>query len=65
MQCWYPDWAVPCKHLAAAIYKVSAEIDNNPFLVFSLHHVDLIREMGKRGIFVTKKNTEIPALADL
>src|SRR5690606_12711672 len=29
MQCSCPDWAVPCKHLAAVIYKVSAEIDNN------------------------------------
>jgi len=24
MQCNCPDWAVPCKHLAAVIYKVSA-----------------------------------------
>ncbi|MBJ7428443.1 MAG: SWIM zinc finger family protein, partial [Bacteroidia bacterium] len=24
MQCSCPDWAVPCKHLAAVIYKVSA-----------------------------------------
>ncbi|MBK6818602.1 MAG: SWIM zinc finger family protein [Bacteroidetes bacterium] len=31
MQCSCPDWAVPCKHLAAVIYKISAEIDNNPF----------------------------------
>jgi len=65
MQCNCPDWAVPCKHLAAVIYKVSAEIDNDPFLVFSLHRVDLIAELNKRGIFVTKQNTEIPNLADL
>ncbi|NLO00982.1 MAG: helicase SNF2, partial [Bacteroidales bacterium] len=45
MQCSCPDWAVPCKHLASVIYKVSAEIDNNPFLVFSLHNVDLLSEM--------------------
>lgn len=30
MNCNCPDWAVPCKHLAAVIYKISAEIDNNP-----------------------------------
>ncbi len=65
MQCSCPDWAVPCKHLAAVIYKVSAEIDNDPFLVFSLHKVDLLGEMNKRGIFVTRENTEIPNLADL
>lgn len=31
-QCCCPDLAVPCKHLAAVIYQLSAEIDNNPFL---------------------------------
>jgi len=30
MQCSCPDWAVPCKHLAAVIYMVSREIDNRP-----------------------------------
>ncbi len=56
MQCSCPDWAVPCKHLASVIYKVSAEIDNNPFLVFELHNVDLILELNKLGIFVNKYN---------
>jgi uncharacterized Zn finger protein len=65
MQCSCPDWAVPCKHLAAVVYKVSTEIDNDPFLVFKLHQLDLIEEMNKRDIFVTKKNTEIPTLAGL
>ena len=55
MQCSCPDWAVPCKHLAAVVYKVSAAIDNDPFLVFSLHNVDLIAEMNKRGIFINKE----------
>ncbi len=50
MECSCPDWAVPCKHLAAVIYKTSMEIDNNPFLVFSLHGVDLMKELEKRGI---------------
>ena len=45
MQCNCPDWAVPCKHLAAIIYKISLEIDNNPFLVFQLHNVDLPKEL--------------------
>lgn len=65
MQCSCPDWAVPCKHLAAVIYKVSAEIDNNPFLVFGLHKVDLIAALNKRGIFVKKEKVELPALKDL
>lgn len=50
MHCSCPDWAVPCKHLAAVIYKISMEIDNNPFLVFSLHGIDLFKELEKRGI---------------
>ncbi len=65
MECSCPDWAVPCKHLAAVIYKVSAEIDNNPFLVFNLHHVDLLLELNKRGIVIKKENTEIPYLTEL
>ncbi len=65
MNCSCPDWAVPCKHLASVIYKVSAEIDNNPFLVFTLHNVDLLAELGKLGIVIKKANTEIPQLRKL
>lgn len=65
MQCSCPDWAVPCKHLASVIYKVSAEIDNNPFLVFELHNVNLIEELNKRGIFVNKTSIQIPKITDL
>jgi len=66
MQCSCPDWAVPCKHLAAVIYMVSQEIDNNPFLVFQIHNVNLIEELNKRGIFIeTNKNAEILKLAIL
>ncbi|KUK57413.1 MAG: SNF2-related protein, partial [Bacteroidetes bacterium 38_7] len=55
MQCSCPDWAVPCKHLAAVIYMISREIDNNPFLVFEMHRVNLIGELKKRGIFVEEQ----------
>jgi uncharacterized Zn finger protein len=65
MQCSCPDWAVPCKHLASVIYKVSAEIDNNPFLVFSLHNVDLIQEMNKLGLVIHKESIEIPEIKNL
>ena len=50
MKCSCPDWAVPCKHLAAVIYMMSREIDNNPFLVFTLHGVDLMDELKSRGV---------------
>lgn len=65
MVCNCPDWAVPCKHLAAVIYKVSAEIDNNPFLVFGLHNVDLIGELEKENIHVSTENTEVALLSDI
>ena len=64
MQCSCPDWAVPCKHLASVIYMMSREIDNNPFLVFEIHKVNLIDELNNRGIYVADpKKTEIPVLA--
>lgn len=66
MQCSCPDWAVPCKHLAAVVYKISAEIDNNPFLVFRLHRVDLVAELKKRNIYIQHDdNDAIPLLLDL
>nr|WP_314497081.1 DEAD/DEAH box helicase [uncultured Chryseobacterium sp.] len=64
MQCNCPDWAVPCKHLASVIYKLSEEIDNNPFLVFDLHLLDLIAELKKRGLHIDAQSGNIPALTD-
>lgn len=65
MQCSCPDWAVPCKHLASVIYKVSAEIDNNPFLVFELHRVDLPGEMARAGVVINNMSTEVPRINNL
>lgn len=66
MQCNCPDWAVPCKHLAAVIYQLSAEIDNNPFLVFQLHRVDLPTELKKENIHIEDKGeASVPSLATL
>ncbi len=66
MQCSCPDWAVPCKHLAAVIYMISQEIDNDPFLVFRIHKVDLTKELSDRGIFIEmNKTTEILQLSEL
>jgi len=66
MQCSCPDWAVPCKHLAAVIYMVSREIDNNPFMVFEIHRVNLIEELKKRGIYIDEqKKSEIVSFGSL
>ena len=42
LNCSCPDWAVPCKHLAAVIYIIANEIDQNPFLVFNLHRFNVL-----------------------
>lgn len=53
MQCSCPDWAVPCKHLAAVIYLLANEIDKDPFLIFRLHGLDLKKELlDKKQTFV-------------
>lgn len=64
MQCSCPDWAVPCKHLASVIYKLSAEIDNNPFLVFELHKVDLIKALEQVNIHISKESISVATLKD-
>ncbi|UTW12039.1 DEAD/DEAH box helicase [Marinobacterium rhizophilum] len=43
--CSCPDWAMPCKHIAAVIYLIANEIDKNPFLVFTLHGLDLAKAL--------------------
>lgn len=58
LNCSCPDWAVPCKHLAAVIYLVANEIDQNPFLVFKLHKFDIIDELSKLKIEVGKLEEE-------
>lgn len=66
MECSCPDWAVPCKHIAAVIYKISTEIDNNPFIVFELHNVNLQAELEKENIFIHEAmNIDIPDFSDL
>ena len=38
--CDCPDWAVMCKHVAAALYGVGARLDEKPELLFQLRGVD-------------------------
>ena len=66
MHCSCPDWAVPCKHLAAVIYMMSREIDNNPFLVFSMHGVDLLEELKKHHVAIEKEQVmDVPEFDSL
>jgi uncharacterized Zn finger protein len=61
LQCSCPDWAIPCKHLTVVIYMLSRKIDENPFLVFQIHKVNLPDELKKRGIIIgDQQKMEIP-----
>jgi uncharacterized Zn finger protein/superfamily II DNA or RNA helicase len=61
MHCDCPDSAHLCKHIAAVIYTISREIDNNPFMVFKIHGVDLIEELKNRGLALDTENLiEVP-----
>lgn len=35
MECSCPDWAVPCKHIAATFYVLAEAFDRDPFLIFA------------------------------
>ena len=47
--CSCPDFAMPCKHIAALIYSFSEEIDTNPFLIFLLHDFDLLAHIEENA----------------
>jgi len=59
--CSCPDWAVPCKHMAAVLYLIANEIDQNPFLVFELHDFDLFKALKRAG-YTTQEQHDISIL---
>ncbi len=66
LRCSCPDWAVPCKHIAAVIYLLSQEIDGNPFTIFTLRGIDLPGELKDRGIFIENEaKAGLPTVSDL
>ena len=38
--CSCPDWANPCKHLAATYYMLANEIDKDPFILLDLRNIE-------------------------
>lgn len=54
MDCSCPDWAEPCKHIAAAFYLLGERFDADPFLMFALRGMTkdalLALLRGARGI---------------
>ena len=41
--CSCPDWAMMCKHVAAALYGVGARLDADPLLFFTLRGIETTR----------------------
>ena len=46
--CSCPDYAMPCKHIAAVVFLVANEIDRDPFRVFELRGMNLPAELATR-----------------
>ena len=62
--CSCPDWAMPCKHIAAVIYLIANEIDKNPFLVFQLHGMDLEKAIERASGLTLSKLGALPQVMD-
>lgn len=41
--CSCPDWAIMCKHVAAAMYGIGLRLDENPFYFFEMRGIDINR----------------------
>ena len=44
--CSCPDWANPCKHMAAVYFHLTTHIDQDPFTLFRLRGVNLLAYFG-------------------
>ncbi|MES2734081.1 MAG: DEAD/DEAH box helicase [Bacteroidota bacterium] len=64
--CSCPDYAVPCKHIAAIIYLIANEIDKNPFLVFELHGMDVLAAIEAAGYSGAQQATnQVPSVQEI
>ena len=55
MSCTCPDWANPCKHIAAVFYALGTEFDRDPFLLF------LLRGMSKERLLAALREKRAQA----
>ncbi len=69
--CSCPDWANPCKHIAAVYYLLAEAFDDDPFLIFRWRGRDrdelladvLARPRGDLGIAGARDLWDVPELA--
>jgi len=61
-KCSCPDWANPCKHIAAVYYILAEQFDEDPFLIFKLrgrtkeHIIRMLRE--KRAAMIPQSEVQ-------
>ncbi|MHB1420668.1 MAG: SWIM zinc finger family protein [Bacillota bacterium] len=55
--CSCPDWANPCKHLAAVYYIIANEIDKDPLFLFKLRNLDTSEMMRAAGYGTPQSGT--------
>jgi len=69
LSCDCPDWAVLCKHVAAALYGVGSRLDDRPELLFRLRDVDaqelISTEMAVPGAIATSDVLDEGQLSDI
>ncbi|MEW5920427.1 MAG: DEAD/DEAH box helicase [Bacillota bacterium] len=58
--CSCPDWANPCKHLAAVYYIMAGEIDKEPFMLFKLRNLETGELLQAAGFISQAVNNETP-----
>ena len=74
--CSCPDWALMCKHVAAAMYGIGVRLDENPFYFFVLRGIDIdrfialtlenkVEEMLKKSDRITERVIEDADLTGL
>ena len=62
-ECSCPDWANPCKHIAAVYYLLAERFDEDPFLIFKLRGrtkeqiIAALREKRASGVSSTEQST--------
>ncbi len=66
--CSCPDWANPCKHIAAVYYLLGERFDEDPFLIFQLRghtREQVIEALRSRRAAATREiEAQVPARSD-
>jgi len=63
-KCTCPDWADPCKHIAAVYYLMAEKFDDDPFLIFELRgktKEEIIEALRNRRISTLDEDDEVEA----